>query len=745
VTPTARGAGLDRGSTGATKTQGGLIGDLAAGLLVGMLKVVFGVSLASLVFSGELEAYRANGIGLVLMSTVLVGLAVMLLGSLPGTAASAQDAPAAILAAMAAAALASMPEAGTFTRFMTVVTLVGLSTVAAGLVFLAFGLMRLGRLVRYLPYPIAGGFLAGTGWLLLTGGVGVMIGSPVGLATLPELFETSVALRWLPGVTFALVAVVASRRTRHPLTFPALVLVAVAVFYAAMAASGATMSGWRAEGLLLGPFTDAALLQPLRPADLELVRWDVVARHAAGGATVVMLTLVALLLNATALELTLGRRLDLDRELRAAGLGNLLAGSFGGMAGYHVLTFSLLYHRIGSATRRTAAIGLAVVVVTLLQGPALLEVVPTLVVGGVIAYLGLSFLIEWVYEAASRLSRVEYGIVIAILVAIAAMGFLPGVVLGLVLAVALFVVSYARVDPVKLALTGADVRSRVRRDAHDERLLAEHGATVHVIRLQGFVFFGSAHRVVEHVERRLGDEPRLASLILDFGAVTGIDASAASSLDALVRSAEHAHCRTILSDLPPWAVRLFRTAPLGADAGAGAVVATASLDEALERCEEALLQRLRVHPLEGRAAPGDELAVFADDDADLRHLVAHLERLEVAAGTRLMAQGDASEGLYLVASGRVTAWLRPTRGPPLRLETMGAGTMIGEAGLYTGAARSATVVADAPTVVYALTRERLDALATLDPRAAAALHAWVARRLAERAMHLQRAVEALQR
>ncbi len=54
-------------------------------------------------------------------------------------------------------------------------------TVLTGITFLAIGTFKRGNLIRFVPYPVVGGFLAGTGWLLLKGGVYVASGEEVHL------------------------------------------------------------------------------------------------------------------------------------------------------------------------------------------------------------------------------------------------------------------------------------------------------------------------------------------------------------------------------------------------------------------------------------------------------------------------------------------------------------------------------------------------------------------------------------
>ena len=98
--------------------------------------------------------------------------------------------------AAAAVAAAAPPDA----QFATVAVVLVLTTLAAGLLFLFLGVFRLTGLVRFLPYPVIGGFLAGTGWLLLIGGIGMMAGRSPSQAGLGDLLATPTLLRWLPGV-----------------------------------------------------------------------------------------------------------------------------------------------------------------------------------------------------------------------------------------------------------------------------------------------------------------------------------------------------------------------------------------------------------------------------------------------------------------------------------------------------------------------------------------------------------------
>src|SRR5581483_9529095 len=146
---------------------------LVAALLGYLLQVIMVLSFAALLFAGPLASQLPGAIGLLLVGDAVLVLVVALWSSYPGSIAVSQDVPGAILAtAIAAVAGTLAARAGPAEQFATSVLVVVGTSLITGLCMLVLGSFRLGGLVRFLPYPVMGGFLAGTGWLLLKGGVG---------------------------------------------------------------------------------------------------------------------------------------------------------------------------------------------------------------------------------------------------------------------------------------------------------------------------------------------------------------------------------------------------------------------------------------------------------------------------------------------------------------------------------------------------------------------------------------------
>jgi SulP family sulfate permease len=629
------------------------------------------------------------------------------------------------------------------------------------------GWFKLGSLIRYIPYPVVGGFLAGTGWLLVSGALSLLAGAPLSLGQLPGLLQTSIVLHWFAALVFAVLLLLILRRHNHFLVVPAMILGAVVVFYLVLRVTGTSLAGATARGWLLGPFPEGALWQPLTPADLLGIYWPAVASQAGTIATVVLVSVVALLLNTSGLELTVRRDIDLNRELRSAGVGNLLVGLGSGPPGFQTLGQSALGHRLGADSRLVGVVTVVLVGLVLVLGARVVALFPKVVLAGLLLYLGLTFLVEWLYDAWFKLSRAEYTIVVSILIVIMFVGVLQGVGLGLALAVVLFVVSYSRISVVKHELSGSSYRSNVDRPWADRQTLRRRGDWIYILELQGFVFFGTASILLDQIRNRI-ERPNLAApryIVLDCRRVSGLDGSAVMSfvrMGQLAQSREFVLVFTHLSDAIEG--QLAAEIPFGGEMSWCRI--DTDLDHGIEWCEDQILAQAQVEEQapEARssseragagcaAAGGISSSSFAGaalpEHAVLASGVAFgqtglgefLEHREVPAETYLIRQGETVEGLFLIESGQVTAQRDGQDGSMVRLRKMGPGSIVGEMGLYQGMPASASVVTDLRSTVFYLTADELARMERTRPAMAVAFHRYIAQITSER---LSRANDTLQ-
>jgi SulP family sulfate permease len=114
-----------------------------------------------------------------------------------------------------------------------------------------------------------------------------------------------------------------------------------------------------------------------------------------------------------------------------------------------------------------------------------------------------------------------------------------------------------------------------------------------------------------------------------------------------------------------------------------------------------------------------------------------------AAGERLIEQGALSQDILFIESGRVAVIQDAPGSAPLRLKSMGAGTVVGEITFYVAGPRSASVVALEPTTAYLLSGDAMRRMQREHPQQASEFHAFMAKTLALKLVETNRLVGAL--
>jgi SulP family sulfate permease len=228
---------------------------------------------------------------------------------------------------------------------------------------------------------------------------------------------------------------------------------------------------------------------------------------------------------------------------------------------------------------------------------------------------------------------------------------------------------------------------------------------------------------------------------LDFAQVTGLDSTGLLSFSKMLGLAREEGITVALTGLQGGVREQFLKDGLAAHPNARLFP---DLDRGVEWCESQIIAAKGATE-EERKNLTQVLAALGPAPADLDRLVSYMRRVELAAGERLIEQGDAADVVFFIESGQVSAYLETTGREPVRLETMRGGRVVGELGFYLHITRTASVVADEPTTVYSLSLEQLDWIERTDPTAARIFHHLIALLLADRVVHLIRTVDALQK
>jgi len=711
---------------------------IAAGVIIGAVEAFIAVSFAALVFAGYLEDLIPDGIALYLGAAALTLAILAWRAGTRGVVGGMQAATAAVLGVVAATTAVSAygsPERA----FLTVVAATLVVTVLCGGIFLVLGMFRRGNLIRFVPYPVVGGFIAGAGWLLLKGGINVAADVPPSLSTIGDLTDSSVLQLWVPALAFGVILLVATRVVKRPLVIPAVLGIGVVLFVIGMLVTGSSIESARGGNWLLLTVFDEA--QPWEPWTLRALT----------GAAVFVAAIV-ILFNISETELVLHRDLDTNQELRDSGVLNVVSGAVGGIPAFHALSMSALAERMSVNARAAGLVAALVPLAAVVFGASVIELIPRMIVGGVLVFLGLSFMVEWVWDRRRSLPPVEFGVVLVILAAIIGRGFLPGVVIGLVLAVVLFAVSYGRIELVREVAFGETYHSNVDRPSRERAALRARGDRVHILRVNGFVFFGSANSLLERIRKRVeAGAPRF--LLVDLRRVTGVDSSAVVSFVKVVHLAEAAGFELVFTGASD---RVRKQLERGGVAEAEGVVRfEPDLDRGLQWCEDRLLRvegpdvgtpdggAVEEGPAEvgaGQVSPDGQGDALAGMPPGLR---TYLERVELPDGAVLIRQDEPPDDVFVLESGRLSVEMVTAEGIRMRLRSVNAGVVVGEVALYTGVPRTADVVAETPSVVLRLSKASIERIEAEEPELATALHRWLAGILSERLRDTLREFDAL--
>ena len=491
-------------------------------------------------------------------------------------------------------------------------------------------------------------------------------------------------------------------------------------FHASLLVSGLSLDGARAAGMLLEPISIGSWQTPFNQ-EMAAVRWDLLLLHINDVAAMTLVVLVTTLLNATSLDVATGVEADFDRELKALGVANILGGLAGGLVAVNSFNRSMLNQRAGANSPIAARLCAAIVLGAALFAPGAVALLPRPVLIGLVLFLGMSLLLNWLWDARRELPRADYLTVAVILVIVAAFGIATGVILGVGIASLSFVVTFSRQSVVKQRFTSASQRSNVERSQQENACLEEKGEWLHGFVLQDYIFFGTANNLLEEIRGVLGKGD---VLLIDFRLVRGLDASAVVVLRKLLRlTAEHT-IELVFTGIDETLAQRFSACGLPLEQSA--VRRFTDVDRGLEWAESRLLSGVR---------PEVELtaALGLPDGADAEALASYFELIEIPGGTTLFHRGEPSNALYLLLRGQLSVQIHiDDSGYTKRLRSYGPGTIVGEMGFYDGAPRSADIIADVDTSVARLSLERLKMLELAQPDRAAQFHRFVIMTLAAR-------------
>jgi len=678
------------------------------------------------------------------------------MSSYPGVIAFIQDVPVAISGLIALSLASLLPNANPDVLFANIFTSIALATLLTGIAFLLLGYFKIGNLVRFIPYPVMGGFLAATGWLLFKGGLQVSTGIAFHALQAASFFRQADPTHLICALLFGVGLLMLMRRfPGNGLVTTAAIVGSILLFLLVAKLLGFDMDYLDRSGWLLGPLPEEPLWRSAALPDWRLIDWPIIFQQAGSIATIVILSVISLLLNSTGIEFIAGRDLEVNQDLKASGIANLLSGFIGIPSSYVFISQTAMATRIDARGRSVGILHGLFLLMVFFVGGTFLDFFPKFVAAGLPIYIGLSMLWEWLIDARRSLPVVDYAIIVAILLTVEFFGFLHGVGIGIVASVVIFVFRYSSIDIIKNKFDGSSYRSSKDRSIIDQRLLDHHSNRMSILQLQGYIFFGTANSLYEKIKQltTAPDSP-LRFIIMDMLMVQGVDSSAVKSFEKLARDLEKKKIELVFTNTSESIRKTFTANGLQKE-NYGRLRYFDDLEHAAEWCEN-LIAENETRKIEA-AKKGDQKAVtdlfqavYSDMMAALEIQVmfetliermrVYLDPLEAEAGDYLYRQNDVSTDIYFIMRGQVTLVGTNPEGASFRFRTLGPWTLTGEIGAYLGYHAPYDARVEKADSIYKLTIENRRKLEEEDAALAADLQKLIITMLGSQLMKTTRAV-----
>eukprot|EP00746_Dinoflagellata_sp_MGD_P023952 gnl/MRDRNA2_/MRDRNA2_156189_c0_seq1.p1 gnl/MRDRNA2_/MRDRNA2_156189_c0~~gnl/MRDRNA2_/MRDRNA2_156189_c0_seq1.p1 ORF type:complete len:566 (-),score=67.70 gnl/MRDRNA2_/MRDRNA2_156189_c0_seq1:84-1781(-) len=415
-------------------------------------------------------------------------------------------------------------------------------------------------------------------------------------------------------------------------------------------------------------------------ATVPNVVWSVVAQQVPSILGLWLVHALCALMDLRSIETLTKVEIDLDAELRTIGVSNVFSALSGaGWPVYVLLSQNVTCYKLGG---RTKIVGLLVFLSTIADLFAVQYIVPCFphaLPGCVAWWLGLVFSKETFVDIFRRhVHKSDVLIVCVMAIVIVGIGFLEGILVGLLISMGSFTLKYTGASAVVRTMSdGSFLRSNTGRPLAQQEFLARLGHRIAVLHVDGYLMFGSSPHLTMAVRPLL--EPGGPDwIVLSFRGVSGVDYSAVLDLAGLGRRAASAKCCLVLTQLPDAVVTALSRAnvklPSAQHEGVG-LCHVEHYNAALQFCEDALLATalspaLELPELQTQACSMKEKALkvltqtlgfFLESHTDLLQLLSFFEEVEYPPEAVVWQQGEPCTFCLLVIEGRLHSMQEPTR------------------------------------------------------------------------------------
>lgn len=713
-----------------------LAGDITGACVGALTAVPIVLSCGAVLYETLGTQYVTAGIVAAFIAVVISALVAGCFGGAPLHVNTPKTTHAAILSGLAATVAATPAFSATFTgneRVTALMTIGFLALAISGLAQILLGGLKIGSVVKFMPFPVLAGFVNGFAlqivWQQLPRTLG--LNNDEQMLTLwtghVAVNLAAFVFACLSGLTVVLVK---RYRSRVPPAVAGLV-VGTAVQWLVV---------WLAPAWPRSPLIGAL------PAGIPLhLQFAPIARFAEAGVfgqliapivitglTLALVSSLQSLLSIASTEHLFGARHRGNRELVVQGTSNLLGALAGGAPSGGSPNVTQAVHASGGRTN-VANLVFAGVTIALSYGlNRVIAVIPHAVMAGVVIVTSADAMDGWTRQLAVALrvrgramGRIDLalnlGLVLIVTAIVAFVGVLPALCVGLVAALLLFLYQ-SNASIVRCTHDATHLRSRTERSPRQREALDAHGERIAVVRIDGPLFFGAAQTVAKAIGERFA---RADWIVLDLKRVSHLDSSGVMMLKRVDDEARRDGKRLFMAHVPQNGPRRRLMVNLGLARLDKERRFFTTTDAALSAAEDELLVALKADDDDVECGLASFALTRTLSRGELDTLAALLVRRHLAAGSEV-APEDHPPALLLLAQGRVNALV--SKGGEMRnVASYRAGMALDAL-----SSRELTLVAQTDIVVFLLSGQALASLRASHPSLLASLMTNLLHELGER-------------
>ncbi|MBS7368102.1 MAG: SulP family inorganic anion transporter [Prevotella sp.] len=518
--------------------KGDVFGGITAGIVALPLALAFGIQ----AFSG-IDSPEASSMGALagLVGATLLGFFAALFGGTHSQISGPTGPMTVITASIVSGAWASSQG-----NISAVILSMSLAGIFCGLFQVIFGLIRIGKYVRYIPYPVLSGFMSGIGVIIILQQIYPIIGKKSPASTLDMIINFPAALA--DGVSvialalglacISLIVLVPKVTKKVPATLVALIAVTVVSLFTNLDSS-----------LTIGNIPAGLPLPFFTKVQLDGIDWaSVLEASLVPGLTLAGLGSIDTLLTSVVADNITKTKHNSNQELIGQGIGNAVAGLFCGLAGAGATMRTVVNVKSGGRTQISGMIHAVLLLAILLGLGSLVKYVPLSVLAGILITVGWGIIDFRGFKDILRIPKSDAFVMMVVFLMTVFVDLLTAVGIGMVIACVLFMKRAGDLVENSYSAKALDTFDKESPWEDEKDIPEEIRNRIYIERLDGPIFFGS----ITGFQRVMHDIPtNLKIVIIRMRRVPFMDQSGVYAMETAIKDLQAQGIKVLMTIIQP--------------------------------------------------------------------------------------------------------------------------------------------------------------------------------------------------